>query len=102
MKTVLFTKERRTGITAKHLEKLQPDVNLAALPAELKYRSKRGLDALPAVDKHKSKKSKKSIGMTVHLQHHQSKDKDNLKQQHHLQHLLLAQKPLNFQELWKT
>ena len=64
MKTMYFTKERRTGIIAKHLKQLQPDVDLAALPAELKYKSKRGLDALPAVDKHKSKKNNTSIGVT--------------------------------------
>ena len=64
MKIMFFTKDRRTGMFAKHLKQLQPDVNLAALPAELEYKSKRGLDALPAADKHKSKNSKKSIGMT--------------------------------------
>ena len=41
MNTMFFMKERRTGITAKHLKQLQPDVNRAALPAGLKYKSKR-------------------------------------------------------------
>ena len=64
MKIMFFTKDRRTGMFAKHLKQLQPDVDLAALPAELKYKSKRGLDALPAVDKNKSKKNNTSIGVT--------------------------------------